>query len=291
MKLLNAFISSKIYIALAALLLTIETQIQLGMKPQWHPYLFLIFFATLLEYNVPRLMLVLTNRDRLNTARNKWINEYTGLFFLLVLVSVVGFIIALFLAKAEVLLVLAPVAVLTFFYSTPVFGKRKKPFGLRQVPFLKIFLIALIWSVVTILLPVVKSDQPLQTTHILLMLAERFLFVFAITIPFDIRDMTADNNAGLKTIPLLVGAGNSLRVAVFALLATGVVAAVHYRFTDQTFMIWAFLVSILTTIVFLIVNRLRRLPFYHYGILDGTMLLQGLLVVGFHQLHTIFESN
>lgn len=282
MKLLNLFISSKIYIALAALFLTIETQIQLGMEPQWHPYLGLVFFATLLEYNLPRLWLVLTNRGRLDNARNKWINEHTGLFFLFVLAAAVGFIITLFLAKAVVLLVLAPIAVLTFFYSTPLWGRRKKSFGLRQIPFLKIFLIALTWSAATILLPVVKSGQPLPATHILLMLTERFLFVFAITIPFDIRDMAADQQAGLKTIPLHIGAGNALRVAVTALLAMGVIVAVHYTFTNQVFIIWALFVSILTTVVFLLVSRIQRLPFYHYGILDGTMFLQGLLVVGFY---------
>lgn len=36
------------------------------------------------------------------------------------------------------------------------------------------------------------------------MLVERFFFVFAITIPFDIRDIEADKQAGLKTIPLLI---------------------------------------------------------------------------------------
>lgn len=284
MGILNLLISSKIYIALAAVLLAIETQVQLGMQPQWHPYLGLVFFATLLEYNLPRLWLLHTNRTRLNNARNKWINEHTGLFFLFVLTAAVGFIITLFMAKAVVLLVLAPIAVLTFFYSMPAWGKRKKPFGLRQIPFLKIFLIALTWSAATILLPVVKSGEPVHATHVLLMLAERFLFVFAITIPFDIRDMEADQRVGLKTIPLLVGAGNALRISVTALLAMGVLAVLHYGYTSQVFIVWAFMVSILSTIVFLLVSRIQRLPFYHYGILDGTMFLQGLLVVTFYLL-------
>lgn len=286
MKLLNLFISSKIYIALAALLLTVETQVQLGLEPQWHPYLGLVFFATLLEYNLPRLWLVLTNRNRLNNARNNWINQHTGLFFLFVFAAAVGFVITLFLAKAVVLLVLAPIAVLTFFYSTPAWGNPQKSFGLRQIPFLKIFLIALTWSAATILLPVVKSGQPLPAAHILLMLTERFLFVFAITIPFDIRDMEADQRVGLKTIPLLVGAGNARRISVAALLAMGALAVVHYTFTHQLFIIWALLVSILTTVVFLLASRIQRLPFYHYGILDGSMFLQGLLVVAFYLLNT-----
>ena len=66
MKSFSFLIDSNIYISFAASMLAFETQIQLGMKPQLHPYVFIIFFATLFEYNIHRLILVLTNKDALN---------------------------------------------------------------------------------------------------------------------------------------------------------------------------------------------------------------------------------
>ena len=75
MRLIAAFIQSNIYISLAAVALTVATQVQLGMRPQWHPYLFIIFFATLFEYNLHRLITVLTNKDALKSEKHRWVNE------------------------------------------------------------------------------------------------------------------------------------------------------------------------------------------------------------------------
>ncbi|MBK8472274.1 MAG: hypothetical protein IPL33_08940 [Sphingobacteriales bacterium] len=53
-------------------------------------------------------------------------------------------------------------------------------------------MIAFVWTAATILLPVIHSEKTYHNLHLFAMAIERFLFVFAITIPFDIRDMIAD---------------------------------------------------------------------------------------------------
>jgi len=65
--------------------------------------------------------------------------------------------------------------------------------ALRDIPFLKIFVIAFVWALVTGLLPLISSKDLIQINlqHILF-LTKQFLFVVAITIPFDIRDMKYD---------------------------------------------------------------------------------------------------
>eukprot|EP01136_Pigoraptor_vietnamica_P044203 Opistho-1_new@20645 len=95
------------------------------MSPQWHPYLFIIFFATLFDYNLHRLVTVLTNKEALNSDKHKWLKEYLSLFYALVVFSVIGFIIAVFLAKKEVLITLSPFALITLFYSLPIFKNQK----------------------------------------------------------------------------------------------------------------------------------------------------------------------
>ncbi|HXU27354.1 MAG TPA: hypothetical protein VN698_08990, partial [Bacteroidia bacterium] len=62
--------------------MTIETQIQLGMHPQLHPYLFLIFFATLFEYNLHRLITILTNKKAINSDKHSWVKKYLKMFYL-----------------------------------------------------------------------------------------------------------------------------------------------------------------------------------------------------------------
>jgi 4-hydroxybenzoate polyprenyltransferase len=281
-KLIGAFIHSNIYISLAAVLLTVAAQIQLGLPPQGHPYLFIIFFATFFEYNLHRLITVLTNEEALNSEKHRWVRENLKSFYLLVFFSVTGFVIVVLKAKIEVLITLAPFALITFFYSVPVFRKNKHFFRLREIPYLKIFLIAMVWSATTILLPVVQSEKTFNSVDIVFLLTERFFFIFAISIPFDIRDREADLYAGLKTFPILLTDKRSMLISYVSLAVFLLISLIHYKHAGTRFIIWAMALSDVTTYLFLNSEKLKIQSCYYYGVLDGTMLLQGLLVLLFY---------
>jgi len=282
LKLLLTLIHSNIFISLAAVSFTVETQIQLGMEPQWHPYLFIIFFATLFEYNLHRLITIINDRNAVNTQKHGWIKTYPKLFYLLVVVSIIGFLFTVFLANKEVLIILSPFAVLTLFYSLPIFKKAGILFRLREIPLLKIILISFVWSSVTIMLPLIQSTIEYQSSHIILMLIERFIFVFAITIPFDIRDFEIDKKAGLKTIPIIIGTKWSISLSRGLILIFMFICLLHYNTTGMRFIFISLIISGISTLYFIDSKKLQRLSYYHYGILDGTMLLQGLLVLILH---------
>lgn len=277
--LFKGLINTNIFISLAAVFLTVETQIQLGMQPQWHPYLFIIFFATLFEYNIHRFITILTNKKALDSIKHKWVKEHIYSFYVLVFISAAGFVCVSLMAKKEVLLTLAPIAVLTLFYSTPIFKNEKNIFRFREIPYLKIVMISFVWSASTILLPIIQATGFYDSMHVMLMLMERFFFVFAITIPFDIRDMKADKYDGVKTIPLLFGERTSHFISYGALTFFLFISFFHYQ---DLRIIVALSISAITTFIFLWSIKIRSLPYYHYGILDGTMLLQGILVFTFY---------
>lgn len=255
------------------------------MKPQWHPYLFIIFFATLFEYNIHRFITVVINKEALNSNGLKWVKENLKVFYLLVLISVAGFISVSIMAKREVLIALAPIATLTLFYSLPVFKNKKNIFRLREIPYLKIFLISFVWSFSTILLPIIQSNSIFNRSSIIAMLVERFFFVFAITIPFDLRDMEVDKQVGLKTIPMLLTENRSILISNLSLLIFFLVSFFHYHLLNYGCIIIALSISTLTTFVFLNSKKIKNLNYYHYGILDGTMLLQGVLVLIFYYIN------
>lgn len=275
-------INSNIYISLAAVFLTIETQIQLGMKPQAHPYLFIIFFATFFEYNLHRLITIISNPKALESDKHNWVKTNSKFFYSIVAISFAGFIASIALAKKEVIFTLAPIAMITLFYSLPVFKQNVFLFRLREIPLLKIFLISFVWSTITILLPIIQTGMPFDRVQVSLMLLERFLFIFAITIPFDIRDLIIDQQSGLKTIPLVIGEKWSLRISNMTLILFLLLCFYHYSVTKEDFLLSAFILSALTTLFFINNQKLKKMAYYHYGILDGTMLLQGLLVVLFY---------
>ncbi|MFY9153560.1 MAG: UbiA family prenyltransferase [Prolixibacteraceae bacterium] len=282
MKFIRSLINSNIYISLAAVMLTVSAQIQLGMRPQWHPYLFIIFFATLFEYNIHRLVTVLTNKEALNSEKHHWVRENLKKFYLLVFISMAGSAVVVFLTKIEILIALAPFAVLTLFYSIPVLGDKKQIFRLREIPYLKIFMIAFVWSSTTIILPIIQSSEVFNSVHVGTMLAERFFFIFAITIPFDIRDLEADQHSGLKTIPLLIHEKKAMTLSYLLLLIFFLISFVHYQMLGEWLIILALGISAITTYFFLVSGKIKKWPLYHYGILDGTMLFQGVLVYLFY---------
>lgn len=283
-KIIDGIINSNIYISLAAVALTIETQIQLGLKPQWHPYLFIIFFATLFEYNLHRLITVLTNKEALNSEKHRWVNENLAGFYVLVAASVVGFAVVAVLAKKEVLITFAPIALVTLFYSLPIPVHSRPWFRLREIPYLKIFLIAMVWSASTILLPIVQFSGIFDNTHVALLLTERFFFLFAIAIPFDLRDFDADRREGLKTFARF-GEKKAMAMSYTALILFFMISVFHFLSRAEIFITFALGLSAICTFISFWSPKIRKLPHYHYGILDGAMLLQGAMVLAFYYLN------
>ena len=109
----------------------------------------------------------------------------------------------------------------------------------------------------------------------------RFFFILAITIPFDIRDLEADGQQELKTIPMLLGEKNSLKLSYFFLFIFLLGSAFHYAPEKEWMILSAMCLSGITTYFFLKMDYFKKMSFYHYGILDGTLLLQGMLVIIF----------
>ena len=276
LKFLTFLLNTKLYLSLGAVFLTLETQVQLGMKPQWHPYLFIVFLGTMCAYNFHQFITILTHKKNLDSEEQGWVRKNEKWFNTLVLASVVGFLVAVFMAKREVIIGLVPMAVITLFYSVPVF----RTYRFRDIPYLKIFLIAFVWAATTVIVPIAQSGYLVSTFQTSLLIAERFLFVFAATIPFDIRDMETDKQEGLKTIPSWLGEQMSHTISYVAVIAFIIVSLFHFR---QSFSLaLPLFLSGLITLVILYSPRLRRLPFYHIALLDGTIWVQSGLVLVFY---------
>ena len=76
------------------------------------------------------------------------------------------------------------------------------------------------------LLLVLENNIPISQ-NIVLHLLSRFLFVFAITIPFDIRDLKYDAQ-NIQTIPLFFGILKARLIALFSLFICVVISVFQY---------------------------------------------------------------
>lgn len=273
-------IESNLYIALSASVLTAATQVLLHQQTGFHPYLFIIFFATFFDYNLHRLYTLHFAKTALQGERHAWLLRNKRLFYVLMVLASIGFIISISQAKLSVLYILLPFAAITVFYSIPFLRWKNKNWRLRDLPFVKLFLIAGNWTMITILLPLIQYGKTVDDAEVLWVIAERFFFVLALCIPFDIRDIDIDRKAGLRTIPNVLGAEKSWQLAYLSVIISVIISSWHYAQIGETGFLISFLISGLTTVIALSIAKRRLYNLYLYGVIDGMLLLQALLLLG-----------
>lgn len=95
---------------------------------------------------------------------------------------------------------LASICFCTFFYVVPIPIMKE---SLRNIPGIKLFLIAISFAGSTVFFPLVQNGISIGYNECIVFI-QRFLFVVVITIPFDIRDIHCDDIT-MKTLPQSIG--------------------------------------------------------------------------------------
>lgn len=277
---MRLLIFSNVFIAVAATLFTRETYYLLGVEPQWSPLLVLVFLATLVVYNLDRLSGAAEEDAVEATARHRWIEGRQRVLWSVTAAAGLGCVATLPFLPMRVILALVPLAVVSLAYSLPVIWGKSGPYRLKDIAGLKIFLISFVWAGATAFLPAARALESPWNQQVGWVVLERAIFIFAITLPFDIRDMKRDRASDIKTVPLLIGVGPTRWLAVALMGIFAALALWNYGWG------WegpgpALLVSAVLTAGILTQAGPQRGEFYHVGLLDGMMAVQWLLVASF----------
>lgn len=269
---INFVLYSNIFIAVCAIAMTIQTYWVLGIESRTSPALLgLVFFSTWVIYALHRLVSLSKVDKSLNITRFKVIGHYHKHIQLYSVAATVGLAICFFnLARTTQLALVLP-AILSLGYVLPFLGKQKK--RLRDIHFIKIFLIAVVWSYVTVLLPVLEH-QLVFDWNIGGMLAERMLFIFIITLPFDLRDWEIDQHNNVHTIPAVIGAKKTVWLGMVLLL---IWLAITFDLYNNNIWSALFITAFLTSIL-LGLSPNQKKDYFFTGLVDGTMILQAALV-------------
>ena len=166
--------------------------------------------------------------------------------------------------------------VVTFAYFLPILPFRNKK-RLRDFGWLKITVLAGVWTIATSVLPMVYWQKNID--HYPFEILIRLLFIFTLCVIFDIRDMQTDQENNINTLPQKVGIKNSYRLINITLTLFVVLSIMqYYRFHEMERLVSAMLTAIITRIV---VTYLQKWPSDRaYLILaDGVMLLYAVLVL------------
>lgn len=281
-KALDFLLFSNLFIALCAVAQAQVTYHLLGI-PCDKQVLGILFFATLALYNFSTFMSKPAEPKKSRFRRVRWTHRNYRLMITLTLIAVLSLmVITLFLAPASQVLLLF-LGVIAVSYNLPLFTVGEKRFGLRNVPGLKLFLIALIWSLSCVLLPIVELGNSqsffVSPSDTILLIAKRFLFIAAITVPFDIRDLFQDKSYDLKTIPVVLGERKSYLVCQLLLFAYICLLFLFTRNINSDFFALVFTILITGWLIFK--SEWKKNEYYYFLYLDGTMILQFVFLVAF----------
>ncbi len=236
-KYFNFYIYSNIHVAIAVMCLTKITLLQFGIEENLSPLF--VFFSTILSYNAIRFI----NISKIRREAATWIKSHKVALLTLNAISFLALIIIAFHIEFESIIVLLPFVLATTLYISPF---RIWKLNLRDVPGLKLFLIAFSFAGVTVLFPIVQNELVI-TNNIILLFFERFLFVVAITIPFDIRDIDYDNPK-LFTLPQVIGIRKSKIVGIISIVLFLLIGYYRFKVFGNSILI-IFLVTIISALL------------------------------------------
>ncbi len=227
-----------------------------------------VFGSTLMVYNLSRLVPVGYPSEA--PTRNK------GQFVLFLALGSLLCVSGVYLLSAEMLvslIVLCVFAVAYFVPAIPVGGKRR----LRDFGLIKITVLTAVWVGATTILPM--QYRHVAVSGYWLEVLMRFVFVFALCVVFDIRDMEKDTRQDIETLPNRIGVERAYRLVYFLLILFVIIAlAQHSVHPDAARLIAAVLTAIVTALVTRYI-RSRTTHSAFVAMVDGMMLLYAILVL------------
>ncbi len=255
---------SNIWIAFLAAGLTFNTYI-INQLPIRIDVCILVFLATFSIYNLQRLVKHFFKKNNYS-KRHLWIYKNINILSIFVLLSSLGSVFLFFtLFSIQDFLFLLPFSLVSGLYAVSLFSNQR---ALRDLPFLKIFLISITWAVTTVIIPFLQTELTFSTS-IIGQFIFTFLFIIAITIPFDIRDIDLDDQK-TKTLPQVLGAKKAIYASYMLLVFAGLI---NY----YTFFYPSYPIILIISLFFISLSNKKMPELYYSGILDGTMLLFPLL--------------
>ncbi len=272
---LDTLLFSNVFIACCAVVQGGLTYLLLSL-PVNHTVLAILGCATLAMYNFSMILAKPQHPETSPYRRVRWVFRHerslwawTGLA--LTVVFALGFRL-----HVPSFVLLGVMGVMGLAYNLPIIriAGAQRWTGLRQITGLKLFYIGLVWVMSSVLLPVAEAyhdNLRIVWPQVGQLMGWVFLFVVAITIPFDIRDVYQDRYYGLKTIPVLFGERKALALS-------GVLLAVHIGW------VWissypleirlALAIASLLCLLSILFPPVKKNEYYYFLLLDGTLLLQ-----------------
>jgi hypothetical protein len=277
-RLFHFILSHSIFIAFCAAALSLQTLQLLSLRVSVYLLAF-IFFATLCGYNAYWMVSRFSFNRHLSPI--SFLRKCRSSFFV-ILSAVSGMVFCI--TKLHLVMYNA---ILTFIllglYAIPVMPFKQLHF-IRKAGFLKTSVLALAWTIVTILIPLQIPIYEMSHTAVLIFI-NRFLFMLMLCIIFDKRDAAVDKIRGLQ----------SLATDIRPRLLHYLIGLIFISYTWISYTMIAYEVSVPQAAALIVTGLItlgvytssiqKRGYLFYYFLVDGLMFLSALLT----GLASIFE--
>jgi hypothetical protein len=163
-------------------------------------------------------------------------------------------------------------------------SKSFQSFNLRNIGWLKPFIIGFIWAGAVTVYPVLYQKLIHQVHYKMNLIAallflKNFMFVSVLSILFDIKDYAKDYNQELKTVVVKMGLGKTIFQVILPLCLLGLASFIAFGIIRNFHWMKIFLNTLpfIFTMAVAFDLQQRRSIFYYLIIIDGLMLLKALL--------------
>ncbi|UZO82461.1 hypothetical protein NBT05_08295 [Aquimarina sp. ERC-38] len=195
----NFYITSSLHVALACISLVYLSFLQVQVVPDV-AFLWFSLGLAISGYNFVKYIPALIQHFHTDYyKRNRGILYFS--MFVIILTSLL--FLQLSFPKYYILF---PFLLLTFMYVFPLSGTCK---NLRTIPGIKIVIVAIVWVGITYIVPVFYMN--VVTMLSFMEIFQRFLLILILMIPFEIRDLSEDQEF-LQTLPQAVGIFSSKKI-------------------------------------------------------------------------------
>lgn len=195
-QILDFYINSSIHVALSCFSLVKITYLMLNISAD-NFIAYFAFFGTIVGYNFVKFdALARANKNKMRIQ----LKAITAFSFASLLLVIFYFFKLEYTTKISATIFLA----LTILYTLPFFPNTKNA---RNWAGLKIYIVAICWVGVTVMLPILNSGISFQNSFYIIAL-QRFFLIYSLILIFEIIDLKTDD-LHLKTVPQQIGVKNT----------------------------------------------------------------------------------
>ena len=244
-RIFDLYLRGSMHVALSAYSLIRVTEMVFNLTPNLYISGF-GFFGTIVGYNFIKY-------DGLARSGKPQMSLRLKLFIVISVIAFLGTAYCFFKLNLLTQTVSVVMLLVTALYTLPFFPNRKNA---RSWAGLKIYMVAICWVGVTVVLPVLDSGA-LINNHFYLTCVKRFILVVVLLFVFEIIDLTWDD-PHLKTVPQQIGVRSTKILGILLLFAFLMLELCqrHQKYFEVS------LTIIAVTAIFLLFANERRSKYY-----------------------------